>query len=465
MTADRRQAEGGKSGVLKKSLLYIVGIDVQSTKELFWIFFGQVGMGLGWFLGIKLMTRMISPEEFGRFSLGNTWMNLMLVVFFSPIGQGLMRYWSIARAQARVSDFGRASTRFRIILTAVSILLCVVLIVFSVLMDLKNWMGLIVLSISAGCASGWSNTDILILTADRRRQTASILNCVSACFKPISAALIILVTTSTADMALLGYLMVSLFLAGISGFFYQRAVTSSIGHSPISNGKEGNPLATEILSFSWPFLIWGAFIWIYQFCDRWALQMFHGPNVVGMFSVVSQLAFYPLVFLSGLLQLFFMPIAYDRAGGLKSAVDMAVAIRILMIMIGCYILCSLLLIGFYRLIGTWTVLLISSFRYTEYAPLLPWLTLDWSLFFLGQLLTGFGMLVNRTRSYIPAIIISSIVAAVLCLYLSRIQGPSGVVLGLGIAGLIYVVWSMWIARQVVIPERIRIGTAKADGQQ
>ena len=64
--------------------------------EALWVLGGQVGVAVGGLLGIKVLTHLLSPHEFGRLSLANTIVLLVGMVSFGPLSQGMMRYWSIS---------------------------------------------------------------------------------------------------------------------------------------------------------------------------------------------------------------------------------------------------------------------------------------------------------------------------------------------------------------------------------
>ena len=117
-------------------------------------------------------------------------------------------------------------------------------------------------------------------------------------------------------------------------------------------------------------------------------------------------------------------------------------------MTGIYILGVLLLVSLFYVFHYPLVLLISNKQFAELSFLLPWLTMAWSLFYLGQMLSVFGMLANRPKSYIAPKIVSALVAGISTFYLSEKVGPVGVVWGLAIAGLVYALWCAIIARNV-----------------
>ena len=56
---------------------------------------GTVLVGL---LGVKLLTNILGPSQFGKLSLANTVVSLISTnLLFGPLGQGLMRFWAISK--------------------------------------------------------------------------------------------------------------------------------------------------------------------------------------------------------------------------------------------------------------------------------------------------------------------------------------------------------------------------------
>jgi O-antigen/teichoic acid export membrane protein len=158
---------------------------------------------------------------------------------------------------------------------------------------------------------------------------------------------------------------------------------------------------------------------------------------------------YPLIFGSGFLSSLFTPIAFQKGGDLSQNHKVASANKILMAMTGIYIIGAVVLIGFFAVFHQSLVLLISNISFIRYSHLLPWLTLAWALFFLGQMFSTFGFLANQPRIYIMPKLVSSVVAVSATFYLSFRIGPIGVVWGLLLAGFIYALWCGIIVLRLV----------------
>ena len=110
-----------------------------------------------------------------------------------------------------------------------------------------------------------------------------------------------------------------------------------------------------------------------------------------------------------------------------------------------YILGIIILILLFSVFHYPLVLLISNIQFADLSFLLPWMTFAWSLFYIGQILSNFGMLANQPQVYIMPKIVSAIVAGICTFYLSNKIGSTGVVYGLIIAGIIYALWCGIIA--------------------
>lgn len=399
--------------------------------EAAWVFVDNILMALVGLLGIKLLTYALVPSEFGKLMLSNTIVTLVSVNLFGPFGQGLTRFWAISKARGNLSGFYAFSGYFAkyasltlvLILLASGVILCAI--------QKYNSAVLVVFSLAIGIVAGRNNLRMGIFTAARRRRLAALLNISSSLLGPLFAVVLVLLIASNVKNALAGYLLAGIVILLLIERFYSGMVLKTAG----SNSKK--KLAKEIFVYALPFFIWGIFSWIHTSSDRWALQTFYGPEAVGAFAVVSQLAFYPLSFSSGFLGTLFVPIAFQKAGDIKQPQSIMSANKILLAMTCLYILLAVILICFFAVFHRPLTLLISSARFVKFSYLLPGLTFAWALFFLGQLLTSFGMLLNRPQLYILPKALSGIAAGITTFYLCSRMGPEGVVWGLAIAGIVY----------------------------
>lgn len=420
------------------------------TPEAAWVFVGQAGTAVAGLAGIKLLTHVLAPSEFGRLALANTIVALIGTNIFGPLGQGVMRFWAISKDRGNLDVFYSVSNRYARFAIYIVSSLTIISTPF-LLMKGANWGVLLMLALIVGAVTGWLGLRISVFTAARKRKQIALLNIGNAFLRPVIAVGLIVLIASDASWAMIGYLSATFLILLIAERLYHHAVSetasSTLESDKITSVSKG--LSKEILSFSWPFLVWGVFGWVYMSSDRWALQTFYGAEVVGAFAVVSQLAVYPLIFGSGFLSRLFTPIAFQRVGDLTNRHNIISANKLLGVMTGVYILGTVILISLFFLFHHSLVLLISNSQYAEFSFLLPWLTAAWGLFYLGQVLSTFGMLANNSKVYIMPKLLSAIVAGGSTFYLASKVGPVGVVWGLAVAGFVYAMWCGIIAWKVV----------------
>ncbi len=409
-----------------------------------WVFAEQMGTAIAGLFGVKLLTNILGPSEFGIFILANTVVVLISVNFlFGPLGQGLMRVWSISQGRGDLGTFYAVSRMFEKYIITISIIVAIVLVIISVNIKGRNWAILMAFSMMAGITSGCLGLRLSVFTAARKRKWVSLLNIGNTVLKPLIAVGFLLINKN-ATWAMVGYLVATFIIVLLAERFYNHIVSNTVYPTLMKNNILSS-IKKDIISFSWPFAVWGIFNWIYASCDKWALQAYHGVEVVGAFAVVSQLAIFSLVYSYNFLNSLFVPIAFQRAGDLNNNQNIISANKILVIMTIIYILGVIILILIFSIFHYPLVLLISNIQFADLSFLLPWLTFAWSLFYLGQVLTNFGMLAKHSRIYIMPKIISSIIAGICTFYLSNKIGFAGVIYGLIIAGIIYALWCGIIA--------------------
>ncbi len=423
--------------------------------EALWVLGGQVGVAVGGLLSIKVLTYLLSPHEFGRLSLANTISLLVGMVFFGPLSQGMMRYWSISLDRNALPEYTVVSKKYIRTLFYSVVLISLGFAIVIAFSPWRDWMPVLALATVSGALTGWGTVRLSILMAARQRKNVALINAAAAFGKPLIASALIFFLAYRADFAVLGFVIAALASAYFSEIFYKRIVDTGSTYPSVKGRSDPQfSLGKEILAFSYPFCIWGIFGWIHQSCDRWALVTYQGADVVGAYSVIAQLAVYPLVFGSSILSTFFLPIAYERAGGLLSKDAVRAANNILFTMTGLYIVGAAILVVLFYIFHHQLVLMVSNQKYSEFSHLLPALTVSWSFYYLGQILCGFGLLSNKPGVYLLPIITSGILAAGAIFYLASGHGPLGVIWGLGGTGFIFASWCLIIARRLIISESI-----------
>lgn len=424
-------------------------------KEVAWVVIGQAGTAVAGLFGIKLLTNVLGPGEFGKLSLATTIVALISTNFlFGPLGQGLMRFWAISKSQGNLKGFYAVSNQLKQHIIAISIVVGTVLATAVAFIKGMEWAALLAVSTAVGIFGGWLGLRMSVFTAARKRPLVAFLNIGNAFLRPIAATCLVLLISVSASCAMVGYLVAILVLVLLVERFYTSIVSDTSMPVSISNNSVTTDIKKDIISFSWPFAVWGSFGWAHMTCDKWALQSFHGPEIVGVFAVVSQLAVFPLIFGSGFLSTLIVPVAYERAGDLTQRQKVISAYKLLVFITVAYAFGVLILMWLYFMFHHNLVLLISNAHFAEFSFLLPWVTGAWGFFYLGQVLSNFGMVTNKPMAYIAPKIVAAVIAGISTFYFSARYGVAGVVWGIALAGFIYAFWCLVVAIKLFVDARI-----------
>jgi len=139
-------------------------------QEAAWIIIGQAGTVVAGILGIKLLTNVLGPAEFGKLSLANTIVALISTNFlFGPLSQGLMRFWAISKTKGNLRGFYAVSKQLLRQIIVISIAVSIVLILFTGFFKNMEWAALFAVSTAAGIFSGWMGLRLAVFTAARKR--------------------------------------------------------------------------------------------------------------------------------------------------------------------------------------------------------------------------------------------------------------------------------------------------------
>ena len=77
----------------------------QLRHELAWVVTGQLLAFLGGFAGIKILTNVLGPEGYGQLALGLTIAGLLNMFVYGPIGQVVLRFFSVYRERGELSIY------------------------------------------------------------------------------------------------------------------------------------------------------------------------------------------------------------------------------------------------------------------------------------------------------------------------------------------------------------------------
>lgn len=405
------------------------------VKEGGWIVTGQVASVLGALVLVRVLTEYLDPTQYGQLALGLTVAGLVNQALMGGVTSGIGRFYSIAIEKQDLLGYSRASRRLMIYATVATVAIGLVLMAGLLWLGYSQWLGLAAAALVFSVLSGYNSALSGLQNAARQRAIVAFHGGLDAWLKILLAVGVILWVGSSSTAVVIGYALSSLLVTGSQLLFLRRLIPRRM-----TRNGEREPWMKQIWAYSWPFSTWGIVTWAQQSSDRWALEAFADTQGVGLYAVLFQLGYTPIVMATGMAMSFIGPILYQRAGDAtdhsRNADVHRLAWRIT--------LASLLLalIGFLLALGSheWIfgLLVASEFRNVSY--LLPWVVLAGGLFAGGQMLALKLMSEMKVTAMTWAKVSTAILGIALNLYGAYVAGLTGITAALVIFSAVYLFW-------------------------
>lgn len=412
------------------------------AKEGGWILAGQIASIVGSLVLVRVLTEHLGPAQYGQLALGLTVVGLVNQVVMGGVSGGIGRFYSIAAEKDDLSGYLYASRRLIGYATAVVGGIALVLMAGLIWFGYSKWLGLaaaaLVFSILSGCNSSLNG----IQNAARQRSIVAFHSCLDAWLKILIAigAMLWLGRSSTA--VVLGYSLSS-FLVTASQLIFLRRL---IGGGNIIPSQSPANWVRQIWAYSWPFSTWGLFTWAQQVSDRWALQAFASSQEVGLYVIVYQLGYAPILLAAGLAVSFLGPMLFQRSGsGTNQKRNIEVHRTAWHMTLGTLLLTSAAFVLAFS-VHKWIFHLLTASQYRSVSYLLPWMVLSAGVFAAGQILALKLMSEMKSGAMTAAKIVTAIVGIVLNLYGASRFGLHGIVASLVLFSCIYFIWIACLAR-------------------
>jgi O-antigen/teichoic acid export membrane protein len=393
---------------------------------------------------IRTLTQFLAPATYGHVALALTGATLVQQVAHGPLGQGAMRYFSVA------SDGGEAGgyiSAVKLLLAKTSgvLAVCVVILAVSLILTGETrWISILIPTVLYAAVAGANTIIDGMQNAARQRAVVALHACAGQWLRIVAVIATVKIFGASTEAILFAFVAAALVVLTSQAMFFGRWVSANGWRD--RTGEE--VWAARITQYSWPFSTWGLFSWAQSAADRWALQAFTSSTDVGLYAVVYQLGYGPIVALSGFSVQLFGPILFQRSGDGSEPARLAsagrVADRLLLAAIASMTLGTVAATVAHRLI--FTLLVREEFR--SLSSLLPMMILAGGLFATGQIAALSLMSTAKSHRLIAPKIGSGALAVVLNLAGVYHYGVNGAVGALVISSAAYCCWVVWLSRTV-----------------
>jgi O-antigen/teichoic acid export membrane protein len=392
-------------------------------KEGFWVIIGQGMVAMASLVGVRLLTGLLNPSEYGELALGMTIATMVNQIILGPIAHGVMRFYAPAVEEDDIVGYLSDVRRLVSISTIVIICLMFFSLVILILMRQYQWIAITIASLIFASVSGYNTILSGIQNAVRQRSIVAIHQGTEYWLRFILAAVLISCLGSSSTIAMSGYVLGSIIVCISQSVYFLKAFPH---HETWIDSKK--IWQAKIWKYSWPMSVFGIFTWLQVVSDRWALGLFRSKDEVGMYAALFQLGYNPISMATGIAMQFLAPIFFQRSGDgnnkRRNAEVSRIGLRLTGLAIGLtgIAFCMSLLLH----IQIFEVFVDRKYRSVSY--LLPWMVLSGGIYSASQTIALNLMSQNKNSEMMPFKIMTALLGIVLNFVCGYYYGILGVII-------------------------------------
>lgn len=294
-----------------------IGKAYKIRHELAWVIFGQGMAFIGGFLGIKLLTNLMSLESYGQLALGLTIAGVMNMFLYGPLANSIMRFYSIAKEQNEFNSFFYAVKRIHWRYAGIIVLIGIPLVVISGAWKGRGWGVLVIAALLFGVVNGLNASLASFNSASRQRKIVALHQAADTWLRPIFAAFVIYLLMDAGYAALFGFVLGTLAVV-LSQLFYARRDSAQLVIGEIVNEESRQRAFNNISAYAKPFVLIALLGALGIYSDKWLLLEIVGAKEVGIYAAIYQIGSAPVSILTGILSQLMVPVIFERAGTMSN---------------------------------------------------------------------------------------------------------------------------------------------------
>ena len=412
----------------------------QVRREMLWVVIGQILAFSGGFAGIKILTNVMRPEDYGQLALGMTIAGLMNMFVFGPISQIVIRFFSAYHERNELSLYFYLLKKAHKVSIVFLITLAIIVGAFVYILAGSEWSLLVMMASLFGVVTGVNGSYLSLQSAIRQRKVVALHQGADAWLRPVLAVSALYLFTNSGYSALLGYLLGTFIIILSQRLFalQNNDIRSHwYGKSPDKNVERN--CFKEFFAYGSSFTAFAVFAAISMYSDRWILLGLFGEREVGIYAAIYQIANAPLTLLIGMVYQLMVPIIFERAGAMTFVyqVESSTQLLRLTIMISSFMMLIVVLITFYWSESLVQILTTESFA--QYHQSLWVITLGLCFHNIAQILFLKGQNYKKPRIYLPAWALRSIVFIFIGFIFTKYFGIIGMAWGFCLTSFLFLV--------------------------
>jgi O-antigen/teichoic acid export membrane protein len=408
--------------------------------DAFWVVSGTALSALGTLVGIRVLTQVLAPGDYGAVSLAQGLSTLAISLVATPLTQAAIHYYPVLNRGDSTGEL-LASLR-RCFSTAIPWILVGTVLAGIAYAHWSNGSPILVLTLLLLLASDcWRSANVSLLNAARRHRTYALWVAGDATFRPLLASLAVLALGSSPAVVLGAYLAVSVTLIVLFSRRREKAVPTET-RAPASP-EDPAALDKRMWAYALPLIPLGLIGWVSNLGDRYIIGALLGVADAGVYAAIYGLSSAPFMMVGGTVELALRPVhqAAVARGDHRQSLRMY-RIWLITVAVVCGVGVLALAVG-HRLVASYFVG--SAYRYAS--DLMPWIGLGYAVRSVSYVFERMCYAYGQTRRVL--VIQSWAVAATI------VATPLGIVtLGLrGAAMAVPVYFSVQLAVAIVLALR------------
>jgi O-antigen/teichoic acid export membrane protein len=336
--------------------------------EVFWVVAGQALSALGTLVGVRLLTQMLAPAQYGVLSLALGMSVLAGNLVTAPLTQAAIHFYPRYSAE-RLCELRDSLWRgLRRLLPWITLVALIGGAYYS--LSRRGSPGLVVLVLLLFALECWRTSCLSLLNAAREQRRYGLWSACDAWFRPLAAAAAVLLAGHGAMAALAGYVLTSATLS----LLWSRNLWPARAPAAVPP-SQARALDMAMWSYALPLIPLGLLTWVTTLGDRYIIGGALSVSDAGLYAAVYGLAYSPFMILSSAAEQAIRPV-YQTA---VSHGDQERARRLLWLWLaGVCLLCAagvLLFAATHDLIAR--VLISPGYRHASW--LMPWVALGYGI--------------------------------------------------------------------------------------
>ena len=290
------------------------GIGRRIAGEGAWVAGGQIVSAIAALVSIRIITELLTPDEFGRLALLAGVAALALGLAVEPLLQGVLRFYADWKHRGDGAVLRSASAA----------MLTPIVIVASATLVFTGWIGGAALGLSAVASilvaalfalDAVRSFELALFNAARRQKPTAFLYAATACTRPLAAFATVSIWGASAEAALAGYVagsaLVVIAIRALIPLEGRGVDEASISGRSFLHTGAGQKLTGELLHYAVPLAPLAILGWFNGVGDRYVIGGVIGLEDAGLYAAAYGLVSRPFLMLGTMTELVMRPVLFD----------------------------------------------------------------------------------------------------------------------------------------------------------